>query len=159
MKKTAIIFFILLLAAPTLYAQHHRGPGFDDHRRGPRGPRHHHHRRGRLWGNPEALKYRFNLSDTQINKIKAINKKYHQKHVQRRDKMYYLRRTLRSIILAPEIDKAKLRSILKKISALEADLRYYKIMHRYEIEKVLTPEQRRMVRDERRRHRRYRHRR
>lgn len=120
------------------------GPG---NRMGP------HHRRGRrLWGNPEALKDRFNLRNKQIQRIKAINKKYHDKHSIARDKMYKLRRNLRAIILSNKIDTKKLKVALNRIGSVEADIRFYKIMHRYEIEKVLTLKQRRMVREQRRRH-------
>ncbi len=130
----------------------HMGPnrrrmGPDDGRR----PRHH-HRGERLWGNPDALKYRFNLSDKQIIRIKAINKKYHNKHSIARDNMDKFRKTLRIIILSDRINTNNLKATLNKIGYVEANIRYYKIMHRYEIEKVLTARQRRMVRDQKRRH-------
>ena len=120
---------------------HGHGPG------GPMGPIH------ELMRMQEYLQ----LTETQINKIRVVNDKFRATLTNLREQIRPLRRQLHEKIISLKKDSqiGQIESLLKKISIIEVQIRLNMIKHHYVIEKILTPQQRKLLFQERRRYRRY----
>ncbi len=156
MKRGALILSALLflissvsadLAAQGMMGEGHmrgRGPGFG------RGP---HEGPGMCFGDRDHMRKELNITDKQIDLISGINKKYHDKLIVFRDRIHPMKEELRRLLLRDKLDLKNIRKLLKEIADLEVEIRMIRIVQRSEIEKVLTPEQRDSMRQERRMHR------
>ena len=127
-------------------------------------PGRHHRRHGRrhslLFGDRKFLKERLKLSESQIDKMSKINIRFKKRHLALREKLAPLKIRLRRMLLENEINIRDIRRQLKKISNIKIEIKILRIKHRLAIEKILTPKQRRILKDERMHHRRHkRHRR
>ncbi|HEY1405164.1 MAG TPA: Spy/CpxP family protein refolding chaperone [Spirochaetota bacterium] len=117
----------------------------DDHR--PMG------RPGMMFGNPERMKKRLNLTDEQMTKIEQINEKYYDEHGKVRDKIRPKMDELRKVLDSDTVDIEKARALLREIGEYQLENRILMIKQRIDIEKVLTKEQRDKARRDRRSHR------
>ena len=130
-------------------------PGRHGRRFGPPG-RHGRGRHSLLFGNRKFLKERLNLSESQLDKMSKINIRYKKRHLSLREKLAPLKIRLRRMLLEDRINFRDIRSQLKKISNIKIEIKILRIRHRLAIEKILTPKQRRILKDERIRHRKHR---
>jgi Spy/CpxP family protein refolding chaperone len=101
------------------------------------------------------MKERLGLSPEQMREIASMNERYHEIMTRLREKMRPLRVDLRSEMLKRDPERERIRTILEKISEVEVEIRFNRISHRLDMEKVLTPEQKRKLQYERRYHRRH----
>lgn len=129
------------------------GPGYGRHMRHGR-----RHRRGPFFGNIQRMKDHLSLSDAQVSKIEKINLRFKKAHLSLKEKMVPKKIRIRRLLLEENVDLKKVKVLLRNIADVEVELRYLKIRHRVAIEKVLTPDQKRKLRSERKRkwHRRHR---
>jgi Spy/CpxP family protein refolding chaperone len=109
------------------------------------------HPEERCFHDQNYMKDVLGLNAAQIEKIDSINKEYREQISGLTSKIKPLHGELKNIILAEELDLAAAKSILQKISSIEVEMRFMRIKHRNDIEKVLTPEQKKKFRDEKRR--------
>lgn len=152
--KLASIITALFMALPIYAQMRDMGPGPDgpppEFRDGPRRDfrGHHRHRRPPMcFGDTEFMREKLGLSDKQIELISSINLKYQRLLLENREKLQPQRTRLKQLLLEEKIDLAEIEKILKKISDVEVQIRLNRIKHRIEIEKVLTEEQRKKLRE------------
>ena len=150
-KITSLIVVMLmifstagLLARP---GNRHRGDGEDSK----------HHKR-MYFGNIEKMKKKLELKDNQIDKISKINRKFKKKLLKHKEVLAPKRIRLKGLLLEEDINLNKVRSLLREISDVKIELRLLRIKHRIEIEKILTPDQKRKHRANRKRMRKKHHR-
>ncbi len=115
------------------------------------------HYQGIWFGNPDVMRERLNLSPEQMRQIASINERYQGIMTGLREKLRPLREQLRTEMLKRSVDRHRVRTILEKISKVEVEIRYNRITHRLDMEKVLTAEQKNMLQYEQRYQRRQRH--
>ncbi len=96
---------------------------------------------------PERMQKQLSLSQEQTDKIRKINEDYRRKHEAMRAEMEPRHDSLREELMADNVDLEKIRSMLKASSDKMIEMRMLRIEHRLEIEKVLTPEQKKKWRD------------
>ena len=115
-------------------------------------PGHHSRSRGGMcFGNPELMKEKMGLSDKQIKKIEKINLNYQKFFLEKREKLQPKRIKLRKLLLEEKVDLEEVKDILKDMSEVEVDIRIARIKQRIEIEKILTDEQKKKIRQHNRR--------
>ncbi len=145
-----LLLIICLTQISTVYARHRDNPpppppGHhmfpDDPGRVPVGP-------GMFFDDPEFMKNEIGLSDEQISAVGRINSDFHKRMQDLRKKMKPERDHLRVLLRAEPVDTAEVKNILQKIGYLQTEIRFQMILHRLDIEKVLTVEQRRKLREE-----------
>jgi len=108
------------------------------------------HHRNIFFGNPEILKNELDLSDTQIKKIQSINFKYKSKIDAFRKIIIPQQRELRRLLLSENVKLDQVKFRLKKISEINTEIRFLKIKHRIELEKILTKSQLTRLKEEKR---------
>lgn len=96
---------------------------------------------GTIFGDPARMQKDFGLTDEQVKKIADINKNHERKILDYREKLAPKSIQLKKLLLEDTVDMASVRSLVKEISDLRAELQILRIQHRLDIEKVLTPEQ------------------
>jgi|GEM_PF-530615 len=106
-------------------------------------------RHGMMFGDPERMREKLNLTDDQMDKIEDLNEKYFDEHKKIRDKIRPKMRALRKLLDQDAVDIDKARVILKEISELQVETRILMIRQKSDIDKVLTKEQRDKARRER----------
>jgi len=104
---------------------------------------------GRVFGDPARMQKDLGLSDDQVKKIADINRNHEKKMLDYREKLSPKKIQLRRLLLDDAVDMAGVRSLVKEISELRAELQILRIQHRLDIEKVLTPEQKAKMRQHR----------
>ncbi|MCP4130634.1 MAG: Spy/CpxP family protein refolding chaperone [bacterium] len=149
---------MLFLAAGELFAERQgRGRGMGQGRGMHRGQGRM-RGKGMCFGNPDYMRETLKLTEDQIKKIGVINEAYSDSLKGQRKKLRPKKKQLRKLLRSENIDIKKVRVVLKAISDIEVEIRLLRIEQRVKIEKVLTPEQRKRLRDERKK-KRQRHRR
>lgn len=107
-----------------------------------------------FFGDPDQMKEKLKLSDSQIEAISNINEKMKDEFKKFRGEIRPKMQKLRRLIIKDDVKIDEARALLKEISEIEIEIRLLKIKHRLEIEKVLTPEQKsKMKKEVRKRHR------
>ncbi len=147
---------IVILAVLPLAARHAPPPPpppFNDPGMPPVDPDHMRGGPPMLFDDTEFMKGKLGLSDEQIQAIGRINKAYHDKMVNLRNKMAPESRRLKELLKKDNVDRANIRKVLQSIGYLQTEMRYQMILHFLDIENVLTPEQRNKMKEERNRHR------
>ena len=96
---------------------------------------------GPIFGDPARMQKDLGLTDEQVKKMADINRSHERKMLDYREKLAPKSIQLKKLLLDDVVDMAKVRSLVKEISDLRAELQILRIQHRLEIEKVLTPEQ------------------
>lgn len=94
-----------------------------------------------LFGDVTQLKKKLGLTDEQIERISAINSRYQKIHYDLWNDAAPLRKELMDEMLAENIDRGKIRSILVRLSENDVDRQMAIVEQRIEIEKELTPDQ------------------
>ncbi len=94
------------------------------------------------FGNPQMMKERLGLTDTQVVEIGKINTRHEKAMLDYREKLAPMKIQLKRLLLEDNVDMKKVRSVLEDISGIQVDLHMLRIQHRLSIEKVLTEEQR-----------------
>jgi Spy/CpxP family protein refolding chaperone len=125
---------VLLIAQPSLYAER-VGPM----RGGEKTCMKEHG--GPVFGDPARMQKDLGLTDEQVKKIADINKNHERKMLDYREKLAPKNIQLRRLLLDETVDMVKVRSLVKEIADLRAELQILRIQQRLDIEKVLTPEQ------------------
>lgn len=137
-RKSLLSLFtlsILLLGGSDLFAQRARGHGKH------KGYEHKGmHFRGKQF-NPEIMKNKLDLSQTQVEKIDQINLDFRKKHLSFMEKITPKEIRLKMILLEDEVDLKQVRLLLQEISDLRLEIRMNRIEHRFAIEKELTQAQ------------------
>ena len=156
-KKILAVGVVVMMAflTPSLFAFDGNGRGYrhggERHgSRGHDGPRGRRHSKGKFFGNVERMKAHLNLSDSQVKKIVAINRKYELAFLNIQEKMEPAEIQLRKLLLNEKINLSKVKSALNKIGKLHTDIRYNRIKQRVEFESILTRVQKDKLRLERR---------
>ncbi|MBN1495967.1 MAG: Spy/CpxP family protein refolding chaperone [Spirochaetes bacterium] len=134
-RLLAVAAAVMLLAQPALYAQ--RGGEMRGDRECPMVKTHH----GPVFGDPTWMQKELGLSDAQVAKIADINKEHQKKMLAYREKLAPMKIQLKRLLLEDKVDMAKVRSLIKDMADIRADLQVLRIQHRLDIEKTLTPEQ------------------
>jgi Spy/CpxP family protein refolding chaperone len=107
-----------------------------------------------LFGNLTHLKGSLNLSDTQLNKIGTINKKYQIEFLKLKEKIAPKSPRLKRLLLEKNININNVRILLKEIAEVKIEIRILRIKQRLEIEQLLSEEQKNKLRNEKRHKRR-----
>jgi len=94
------------------------------------------------FGNPQMMKEKLGLTDTQVVEIGKINTRHEKAMLDYREKLAPKKIQLKRLLLEDNVDMKKVRSVLEDISGIQVDLHMLRIQHRLSIEKVLTEEQR-----------------
>lgn len=105
---------------------------------------------GRHFCNPGFMKDTLELQDSQIKKIETLNKNFENRHMEYSRKITPARKQLREILKSRNPDLARARELLEEISAVNIELRMLRIRQGIEISHILSPEQMKMLREERR---------
>lgn len=103
------------------------------------------------FNDPEYLKEELGLSDSQIDAVGRINRAHHTRMVALNNQLKPKTRELRRLLGTDPVDLNAVKNILREIGLVEADIRFERISHHMDIEKILTPEQREKLRRERHR--------
>jgi Spy/CpxP family protein refolding chaperone len=125
---------VLMISQASLYAQR-GGPMRDGEKR------YMNEKGGRVFGDPARMQKELGLTDEQVKKISDINRDHEKKMLDYREKLAPKNIQLKRLLLDDAVDMASVRSLVKEISDLRAELQILRIQHRLDIEKVLTPEQ------------------
>lgn len=144
------VFISLLMAALWLSVASAGLSAFEDRRHGGMmHGEHGHHSEGMCFGNPEHMRVKLNLSEEQIKKIGIINGNYRSKLSDFRERMIPKKKELRDMLLKDDIDFLRVRELLNEISSIEVEIRILRIHQRIDIEKVLSKDQKELLRKER----------
>ena len=152
---TGGLLLAALIATPAfarmgMYGDDCDGPGGKGRGKGPGMERHHGPMEGpMMFGNVERMQERLGLSDDQVKKISAINMKFRKEHLSIDEKMEPKRLEMREVLRADTVDLKKAEALLRENSEFHVQKQLLMIRHRIEIEQVLTPEQKKKLREER----------
>ena len=127
------------------------GPGFMDDGPG-MGGRHHMpgNRFGRNFCGPDFMRERLNLDSGQIEKIEALNLKFETETSALFDKLKPEREKLRELLRAGnEPDMKEVKKILEQIAGINVELQMLRISQGRKIDRIMTPEQKRLLHRER----------
>jgi Spy/CpxP family protein refolding chaperone len=138
---------LLLLVQPALYAE--RGEDMKGGRGGGKECPMMKGHDGPVFGDPARMQKELGLTDAQVVKIADINKEHRKKMLDYKEKLAPLDIQLKKLLLEDNVDMARVRSLVKDISGIRAELQVLRIQHRLDIEKVLTPEQKAKMRTHR----------
>ena len=141
--------FLIFIAGDIFSQPRHMGRG-EGWRDTPPPPPGFGHMKGMCFDDDDYMREKLKLSDEQIQTISNINKKFGDRLYDYRNKLSPLGQQLRNLLLSKDIDLSKIRSVLKKISDIELEIRITKIEHRLAIEKTFTPAQREILNQEKR---------
>ncbi len=144
--KTLITSFIILLCfvmASDLSARPDDrmmdGMDSEGHRHGPR-------HRNNIFSDLDYLRNTLKFSEDQITKIEKINSDHRTEMTKYRSQIEPKKEELKNLILDKNINFEKIRSKLKEISEIDVEIRILFIKHRIEIENIMTPDQKKMMR-------------
>lgn len=152
MHKKFIIISLIMITVFTLagdvFSQHRRNGRGERWRDMPPPPPGFDHMKGMCFGEDEYMRNRLNLGDEQIKTISQINSRFGARLSEYREQLRPLRLELQKLLLSKNIDLLKVRTVLKKISDIELEIRITKIEQRLAIEKTLTPAQHKILDEE-----------
>lgn len=94
----------------------------------------------------EKMKSQLELSDEQFEKIKAIGAKYNERRSQMKAQLREARSGVRALMQADTLDRERIRAGLERNAKLRVDLGMLRVDQRIEMERVLTPGQKEMLR-------------
>ena len=98
---------------------------------------------------PERMDQLLNLTDEQEAKIEKLRTEMQRTMVQHRSKVQLARIDLRELMASDAPDRAAVEKKLKEISDLQVKQRMMAFDHRAEVEKLLTPEQKKIWKEHR----------
>ena len=140
---TAFIIAFSLITVTGLNARPDDGMagGMDmgGHRHGPRHGKN-------IFSDLDYLRNTLKFSEEQITKIEKINSDHKTEMTKYRSQIEPKKEELRNLILDKNINFEKIRSKLKEISEIDVEIRILFIKHRIDIENIMTPDQKKMMR-------------
>lgn len=145
----AVCAFALLSTAAFSQDRGSMGPGMNERGMGHRGAMMGHHGKGFIFGDPERLQSILGLSDDQVDQIAQMNEKFRKEHRAVMDKIEPKGRELKKILRAENVDLDRARALLKEIGEYQVESRMIMIRHRLELEKLLSADQRKKLRESR----------
>jgi Spy/CpxP family protein refolding chaperone len=95
----------------------------------------------------EKMKQQLQLSDAQFEKIKAIHAKYAGERKTKHAAVSAARKAAKELLTAETLDRGRIRASLEETARLRIDLRMLMVDQRLEMETVLTPEQKKLLRE------------
>lgn len=93
----------------------------------------------------EKMSGKLNLSDTQKKQIEEMRTALQRNTVQLRSKIQLARIDLRELLRSDDPDKSAIEKKMNDIGQLQTELKILKISHWLDIRKILTPEQRKII--------------
>ena len=93
----------------------------------------------------DKMQTKLNLTNNQVNNIKKVNSNYEPKFQEQHKKMNPLRVELKQLMREENLDTKKIRAKLVEISNIEVDRKMLAIEYRMEIQKNLTPDQKKQL--------------
>lgn len=121
--------------------QQDRIMGMDDRGMGP----------GRHLCTPEFMRETLELNDDQIGRINALNETFEKEYDRLFEKIAPERNRLRTLIRQDNPDMKEVKSTLEKISSFNVEIQFLRIKQGKIISTILTPEQMKKLKHERRR--------
>jgi len=104
-----------------------------------------------FFGDPDAMKATLGLTDEQVDKIGKINNEYRKKLLKIRDDLEPKRIKLHGLLTEDNINLKDVRYLLEEISKFEVEIRLLRINQVLDIEKILSPDQKKQLRNSMRR--------
>ncbi len=99
-----------------------------------------------IFSDLDYLRNTLKFSEEQITKIEKINSDHKTEMTKYRSKIEPKKEELRNLILDKNINFDKIRSKLKEISEIDVEIRILFIKHRIDIENIMTPDQKNLMR-------------
>jgi Spy/CpxP family protein refolding chaperone len=96
----------------------------------------------------DKMQAKLDLTIDQVGKIKDINNKYEAKFEEQHKKMKPLHLELKQLVREENININKVRAKLGEISNVEIEQKILSIEHRMEVQKLLTPDQKKKLSEE-----------
>ena len=104
---------------------------------------------GKTFCEPEFMKDKLSLNRNQIDKISQLNKKFEEDFTEFRLKIEPERAKLKKMLDADTEDMNAVKNQLKKIEEINVEIHLLRIKQGKEISQILTAEQMKILRDER----------
>ncbi len=104
---------------------------------------------GKHFCKPGFMKNELNLSEEQIRKIDELNRHYAEESRKSIDALEPERKRMRELLSKPDPDLKEIRDLLMKNSGIHTELRILRIKQGIEINRILTPEQLKLLKDRR----------
>ncbi len=104
-----------------------------------------------FFGDPEDMKAKLGLTDEQVDKIGKINNEYRKKLLKIREDLEPKRNKLHNLLTEDNINLKDVRSLLEELSKFELEIRMLRINQVLDIENILTPDQKKQLRNSMRR--------
>lgn len=104
---------------------------------------------GREFCNPEFMRNKLSLDEKEIKALEELNIKFDEEYKKYNRELRPLRDKLREILGNPDPDMKEVREILKKISAIELEIRILRISQGAEISKIIPGHKLEMLHHER----------
>jgi Spy/CpxP family protein refolding chaperone len=104
-----------------------------------------------FFGDPEDMKAKLGLTDEQVDKIGKVNDEYRKRLLKVREDIEPKISKLHSLLEEENINLKDIRSLLEEIARLEVEIRMLRINQALDIAKILTPDQRKQLRNSMRR--------
>lgn len=86
------------------------------------------------------------LNDTQVTQLKSIRTSYKKTTIPLRSKIKLIRVDLRNLMDNPNVDQAKVLTLVSQINELKGKIKLLRVKTRLQIRALLTPEQRQKMR-------------
>ncbi len=129
--KLAVVFTAATLTIQPLQALYAEGKNNSSHRN--RAPR---------LDDRSRMDTELRLSEEQVKKIAVIDRDHEKRMLDYREKIAPRRIRLQRMLIEDAVDINAVRTLIKEISDLEADMHVMNIRHRLDMDKVLRAEQR-----------------
>jgi len=100
-----------------------------------------------FFGDPDAMKTKLGLTDEQVDKISKVNDEYRKKLLKVRNDIDPKMKKFHELLEEENINLKEVRSLLDEISHLEVEVRMLRINQALDITKILTPDQRKQLRN------------
>ncbi len=114
-------------------------------------PRMTHHKEGSMYGSGHFLWHKLmglGLSEKQIDDLKAIRTRAEKDTIKKRAELQLARVDLRELLHKDQVDMKAVEASLKKAESVRTDLKLAHIKAREEIKAILTPEQRKKLKED-----------
>ena len=103
--------------------------------------------------NLNEMKTKLDLTNAQVTQIEKINANYKPRFEEQSKQMRPLRTELRQLMSEENIDTNKVRAKLREISNIEIEQKVLRIEHRVEVQKLLTPDQKKKLAEDKKHNR------
>lgn len=104
--------------------------------------------RGARGEGPRAVMAKLNLDDVQKEKIEKLRTEMQRKNIETQSKIRLARIDMRELMRAENPSRSAIEKKMRAVSDLELDLKLVRLDHMLAVREVLTPEQRKIWKDE-----------